>query len=353
MSAYINRMIQRFEPTGEPVAGHHGALLSPFVRSQSPIAAIDQRLAVDEQLGHGIDGLEPTSVEPEQPVVAATPQPARIQRKAASTTEPSGQPIQSIAPIESAPEGAKTTPSPAALPLDPGSLFGPTPRYFDDPPAPAPTVSPTSPVSPVSPVSTLRGQPTSSDEARPAAVMTPRVATSPDTADALTVASQARVGQEPVIVPKLDPRFVSPVAKSDLQPPWQWLTFETASNVSAAAAPQLVPHPQSPIRVPGEAPVQAPGRAPSTAQLYIVPRPRAHEPLIPEPVERAYTPTSAPSTQRASSPPDRQTAKPTPTPVAQAPRRSAGGKLTIDSISQIGPLDRHFPSRRNFRLRYR
>lgn len=333
MSAYVNRLIQRFLPTGEPTGGKPGGLLNPFVRSQSPIAAIDQRLAIDEQLGHGFGGLEPTSVDPQEAMVAPAPapQPTRIQRKAAGPIEAPKHAMETFAPPDRAPEATEPTMS-AALPLDPGSLFDPAPRYFDERPAPAPIVS------------TFRVQPTSSNEPQPTAAMNTRVESSPNRARVPQPPSEARVGLGLVVAPKLEPRSASPEAKADIQPPWQRMIFETASTVSAAAAPQLVPSPQAPI--------QAPTRAPAV-QLYIVPRPRMHEPLIPEPDERAYVQAPAPSTRRASPSPERQAAKPAPNSVAQAPRRSTSGKLTIDSISQIGPLDRHFPNRRSFRLRYR
>jgi hypothetical protein len=344
MSAYINRLIQRLLPTGEPVVGNPGGLLNPFVRSQSPIAAIDQRLAVDEQLGHGFGGLEPTNLEPQEAMVAAAPaaQPTRIQRKAMGTIEAPKPPTASFAPLDNAPQATEPTKS-AALPLDPGPLFDLAPRYFDEPAAPRYFDEPPAPAPMVSIVPTSRVQPTSSAETQSADAMTPRFMPSSDRARVPTPPSEARFGLGSVIAPKLEPRFASPDAKADIQPPWRRQTFETTSAASAAAAPQFVPSPQGPIEVPARAPA---------VQLYIVPRPRMHEPLIHEPVERAYVQAPAPSTQRASSP-ERQSSKPTPTPVAQAPRRSPGGKLTIDSISQIGPLDRHFPNRRSFRLRYR
>lgn len=321
MSAYVSRLIQRFVPAGEPAAVE-GPLLNPFVRSRSPIAGIDQRLGVDEQLGHGLGGLEaPSEALPDSPAVTASPV-ARVQRKAAGPMQPSAAPAPSLAPaspsptvepVASVPETAK--PTLAKPPLDPGPLFDPfepKPRYFDE--APTPTSEPTAPTAQsdvVSPTTTeARSLPAS---LRPAA----------------TRPSEALVELRP-----LQPTRT-------VEHHWGWL-----DAASMSAAPQLVP--SSPAATP------APARAPSPAvQLYIVPRPRSPEPLIPEPVEYPHVEAPTPSSTRQSSPAARQTQRSASTPTAQSPRRNPSGKLTIDSISQIGPLDRHFPNRRNFRLRYR
>jgi hypothetical protein len=335
MSAYISRMIQRLVPDAEPAVA--GPLMNPFVRSRSPIAAIDQRLAVDETLGHGFGGLEaPSDDVSESPMTAATPT-TRIQRKAAgpipspiqqsvsapplapSTRSPTFVPVASPAgPAADATEVPKATRS--APPLDPGPLFDPTPRYFDEVRTPEPIAL----------------------ESRVESVSTPTPATAARLLEA-TPRRDSSANSAPIDARvELPPLLPTP----NVEHHWMWPQATSASAApqatSASAAPQLVPSLPAPARAPGP-----------QVQLYIVPRPRAAEPLIPEPGEFARVEAPQPSQTRESSTATRQTHRLAPTPVAQPPSRNRVGKLTIDSISQIGPLDRHFPNRRNFRLRYR
>ena len=129
MSAYLHRLIAPEQAKTDA--------LSPFVRSQSPIAAIDQRLGVDESLGHGLAELgapEPEFAEPEfaeqpspQPSTVPTP---TIQRKIAAPA---------LAPSHAEAPAPAPSPEPLSAPvrtpkLDPGPLFDfdPTPRQFDE-----------------------------------------------------------------------------------------------------------------------------------------------------------------------------------------------------------------------------
>jgi hypothetical protein len=324
MSAYVSRLIQRLVPDAEPAGA--GPQLNPFIRSRSPIAAIDQRLAVDENLGHGFGGLEPPSDDVSEPRNTATTPTTRIQRKAAGpipapmqqsnvSAPPLAQPTRSptFAPVDSpADTAALPKATRAAPPLDPGPLFDPTPRYFDDTPAPEPIA----PESPSTSISAIAAQPLEVSSRRDS---------SADSTLLPIRTSDARVELRPLLpTPNVEHHWIWPDA------------------TSTSAAPQLVPS------------APAPARAPSSAvQLYIVPRPRQVEPLIPEPVEVARVEVPQPPPTRKSSTSTRQTHRSSSAPIAQPPSRNPGGKLTIDSISQIGPLDRHFPNRRNFRLRYR
>lgn len=340
MSAYVSRLIQRFMPAGEPADS--GPLLNPFVRSRSPIAAMDQRFGVDEQLGAGPGGLEPPSDEMLETSLVATPR-MQIQRKAAGpvprppTQQPNDLPVPSLeppkppsgfvpldspqpTPAATAPE-TSSKPTLAKPPLDPGPLFDPVPRYFDEVRAPEP-LAPMPPIQSelmTTSITEVRAIPASPrpESARPSKAVTelrPLSATVP------TAAPSSRI----------------------VEHHWGWL--ETAM---ASAAPQLMPISSAPERA-------TPERASSPAvQLYILPRPRVPEPLITEPVEYPYVEAPSLSPMHKSSPPARQTQRSAPTSFGQPPRRNPGGKLTIDSISLIGPLDRHFPNRRNFRLRYR
>src|SRR5690606_10900128 len=47
MSAYVNRLLDRFSPTASDAT----ASINPFVRSHSPIAQFDQRLDFDDSIG--------------------------------------------------------------------------------------------------------------------------------------------------------------------------------------------------------------------------------------------------------------------------------------------------------------
>jgi hypothetical protein len=333
MSAYVNRLIQRFAPAGEPAIGDPS--LNPFVRSQSPIAEVDQRLGVDEQLGHGVDGVEPTADQmPESPFDATEPAAATIQRKVVgpspvSPTQPNVAPKPSLEP--SNPPSAAfeplqgPQPSPAAdapevskprsskpPPLDPGPLFDPVPRYFDEARAPA-MLAPIGPTAPVH---------------------SEVVSTSITEIRTIETAARLEAARQPSVTSiELRPR---PLART-IEPRFAWFESPTAS-----VAPQQLPDSVEPERAPNP-----------TVQLYIVPRPRTPEPVVPEPVEYPHLegPTSAPI--RQSTAPAPSTRRSTSSPVAQATRHNPGGKLTIDTISVIGPLDRHFPDRRSFRLRYR
>lgn len=353
MSAYISRMIQRFVPIGEPpVAGGPvadapvaSALLNPFVRSQSPIAAIDQRLSVSERLGHGLGGLDSPIEEVPESVTPITPSAPRIQRKVAAPLVPSLRSDHSISAPEPAngsataipagsrpdsPQPDSSRPTPVAerphdkvsAPLDPGPLFGPAPRYFDELPAPRPLA----PASPGQSAPALTPSPITSARAREATSVLESSIEPPTNASLPTAPAPETISQLRPLPPT-----------QTIENHFAWLYTESSS-----AAPQLEQFPPTVAREPHPTPL-----------LYIVPRPRAPEPLIAEAIEPAHVEAPQPPPKRASPPTTRQAHGAAPTPSRQPPRQPPTGKLTIDSISQIGPLDRHFPNRRDFRLRYR
>lgn len=322
MSAYLHRLIARDQAPAPT--------LSPFVRSRSPIAAIDQRLAVDESLGHGLGELE--GAEPELAESLPSPQPITV-------PTPTSAPESSVATIQrkvAVPLTSEATPSlaspiapaPARAPqLDPGPLFDldPTPRYFDETriheivrESTTTSLAPELRVPPPSPVVESR--------TTPSPVIEPRITPRPLA--------------EPSIVPRpaLEPR-TSPIPAQAFAPaPAPWRPFELF-------APTLVPA-VSPAR-PDLHP-----RAPTHARLE--PSPRAHRPIAVHPAELPTTDSvqvQIPRSGQVRGGPTHVEHIPKTPPARPTPQRKA--RIDIESISQIGPLDRHFPNRRRLRLRYR
>jgi hypothetical protein len=326
MSAYLHRLIARdHAPT---------VALAPFVRSRSPIAAIDQRLAVDENLGHGLAELGESApgldlAEPELP----SPQPITVPTSAPESSTPTIQrkvaaPLSSEAAVS---PSSPSAPTRARAPqLDPGPLFdlGLTPREFDETRiheivhestttslAPEPRVLP--------------GHVVEQPRIAPSSLAEPRFAPLPS--------AEPSVARHPT----LEPRSAPSPAQAFAPAPAPWRPFE----------------PFAPIVAPSFAPSFAPSVAPSIAPS----RPGLHT-LTPsaarlEPSPRVELPTTDSvqvqiprSVQARAVPPTPERPRNTP-PARSTPQRKT--RIDIESISQIGPLDHHFPNRRRLRLRYR
>ncbi|MFO7561123.1 MAG: hypothetical protein R6X02_00665 [Enhygromyxa sp.] len=340
MSAYLSRLVQRFSPPAED----RGAALQPFVRSRSPIAAIDQRLGVDESLGHGFGEVGGAFDEPLADSPGDSAAPMRVQRKAASASV-AGASLSAPAPVatSSAANVSALPPSPAPSsveggdapaadlsprrePMDPGRLFAPFALHYDD----------------------------------PAHARDPVIAQRPAAPSKVELRTIERIveGRESTLAPS-SPAFQpsapapTPSEASPITPPHSraanvpWVVFDRHNPVDPEAPdffeiPQLEPRPITTTTTQTELKV---------VPLVVEPRQLAPAPFVPasEPREAA-TQSSAPTTtrERAEAAP-----KPKPAPRAPASPTPARGKLDIESISQIGPLARHFPNRRRFRLRYR
>ena len=326
MSAYLHRLLAH-DPSPS---------LAPQVRSRSPIAAIDQRLATDESLGHGLGELdlgEPTLDEPmlgeaseptPRPITVPTPRmdrvgdPPVLHRKSASAPTTAPSPIAS-SPLAPAPITPSNQPQPIASArspkLDPGPLFdlSPEPRSFDESRLPE-LVQPTT-------------APLARHEPRPAP---PRVAPEPI---------------EPEPASRLAPRIEAPTPTIRVDP------FE----LEPTPAPSRPSIPLAPTRSPQLEPrlEPAPRRLPlalahaELEPLAPIPRPLASPTLAaPAPVQLIQSPQPARAQTNAHEP-TRSTPR-TPERPSSRPR-----PRDIESLSQIGPLDRHFPNRRWLRLRYR
>lgn len=321
MSAYLHRLITRDQTPA--------AVLSPFVRSRSPIAELDQRLAVDEGLGHGLAQLEPA--EPELGESLPSPQPFTVPTPA-SAPESIATTIQRklATPLtsEAHSTASSTAPSTRARSprLDPGPLFDldPTPRYFDETRIHE-IVHESAPTS-FAPEPRITPSPVVESRFTPFPVVEPRI--TPDPAVEPNVSPQ----------PALEPR-TSPIPAQAFAPtPAPWRTFEPAAPIVAPAVsparPELVP------------------LAPTSARLE--PSPRAHQPIAAHPAELPTIDSVQVQTPRSVQVHIGQVdieIVPSNAPARSAPPRKA--RFDIESVSQIGPLARHFPNRRGLRLRYR
>lgn len=348
MSAYLHRLTQRFAP---PTSDGGAPEAIPFVRSRSPIAANDQL----GQFGFGESydlGSSDSLGDPAQPQIAASatsPAAVHVQRKTMGTApaaprSPSPSPAPPVAEARPAPalpgvlaptkhdlgrpvavgsparesrdrpvdhtarheHGVPASPSPVREPMDPGELFAPFPRFFDDQPShgDTPTVDARSPVT-----------------HQPAALPRPRVVELP-----------------PLVAPRAE-AVLAPWARYEARAPMQ----PGQPGVAPLELPSLEPRPASPS-VP----------QPRALPLLIAPKVADPRPFIPDPGEVARA--SSPTLPRVSI--GRVEIEVVPAQAnapaqAAVPTRNAKGKLDIESISQIGPLARHFPNRRRLRLRYR
>lgn len=320
MSAYLHRLLTR---DSEPS-------LAPLVHSHSPVAAIDQRLALDESLGHGLLPLD----EPDpQPITVPTPgadsvEPAPVLRRKAepglapspSTPSPPTQheTRSSLAPSPTHDVALAPGLAPPARPpkLDPGPLFGlaPEPAHFDEQHLDAIVSTPARARNDTRP-QVHAPAPTHAREVAPLVAPTPL-------APAPLVAPASRIDPAPRIdpTPQVEPSPASPRVTPQLEP-----------------APRLEPTPR--IR-------------PLTDNLAPLPR---LEPL-PRPRDE---PTPTPSSAAPASPASRPAPTPKPAPKAERaprptqPKRATTRPRDIESLSQIGPLERHFPLSRALRLRYR
>ncbi|KIG17892.1 hypothetical protein DB30_02515 [Enhygromyxa salina] len=235
-------------------------------------------------------------MSPVQPVVAA---PGALQP--AERPAPVDSQVRQLEqrPTESALEPDVSTPT-QRQPLDPGELFAPFPRFFDE---------------------QVRGT------------------------DVEEVAKSLPFTRPPTT--PLEPRALpsSP---------------QVTAKASPAASPWVPYEPHAPVR-PGVAPRPAPSLEPQPAGppiprlLLVAPKIATPKPFIPDLGEPARAPALGVSPRvsigrvEIEIVPTQATA---PSPVT-GPERNANGKLDIESISQIGPLGRHFPNRRRLRLRYR
>ncbi|NVB36426.1 hypothetical protein G6O69_01190 [Pseudenhygromyxa sp. WMMC2535] len=362
---HLQRQLRRFSTDGLGVgrdASSAGEGLAPSLRSRSPIAAIDQRLGLDDNPSFGLSGgsagaagLEGQSPE-QSPEQSSEPAPAgpRIHRKAGQSTPVSAAPRPAAGATAVASSMSSTGPSsgPSAAaprsrasasaasaaaservigprePMDPGPLFGLEPPSFVIP-EPALERGPTRAVEPKAEAPAARAPLPS--KARPG--------TARGTAPAPTVPAAI----EPA---RADARPAPWGVPAPGRPPRPLIVPPGGPN------PELRPREPRPVGLPGAAP-QA---APVPAVVELVPRVTTAAPapfIAAAAPSRAATPQASPaeSTREAAAP--MPAPAPAPTPARASSRAAGSGKLTIDSVSQIGPLDRHFPNRRLFRLRFR
>lgn len=331
MSAYLHRLIARDQAPA--------STLSPFVRSGSPIAAIDQRLGViDESLDVDSPSAPPITVP--SPASAPDSNATTIQRKAASPIAASPASLASPASpappssLASPPSPASPTiasPSPRALQLDPGPLFdlAPSPRQFDETRiheiVRESTTTTTTTAAPLVP------------ESRVAPRLEPRIRPSPTPVEARIAPSPAiESPTRPTLEPRTSP--IPPQAFAPTPSPAPWRTFEPLAPISE---PRLEPARPSPLTL-------------ASTPARLEPSPSAHPPI-------AVHPSELPTTDSVQVQPPRSVQVrigqvdieiiPSSPPAHSTPQRAA--RPTLDSISQIGSLDRHFPNRRRLRLRYR
>jgi len=347
MSTYVNRLFDRSAPRGpaRPTRDLH-----PFVRSQSPIAALDQRLGLDgasvddfAQLPTGPDAAASDAGAHEASVDDGKAAPrAIIQRKAvASATPPSSHALapssaSSRGPVVSAARPSSVAVSEAASPVEPAPSPSSPPRRDPEPLATIPAASakaarrgPGAPAErvrsePLDPVALFDPTPRYYDESQPEA---PELST-----DEGSESADPRSGPGPIWVVTRAPR------DGVSQP-----LFATAGALALEA----------PAYEPGASPAfeREPQRAP---QLYIVPRAPRVEPFAPAPAEApAPAPAPTPAAAPSSSPTASEPSRPTQAAAEPQPQSPARQRPSINSISLIGPLDRHFPNRRDFRRRYR
>jgi hypothetical protein len=325
MSAYVNRLLDRFSPAA---SGDMPASVNPFVRSQSPIAQFDQR-------PDGEDSLEFESVAgPEDSAELAAPDPglapSRIQRKAVSAPAPATPSVNvsppASAPTPEAPASARAlapeAPAPVVAaprrePMDPGPLFDPFRRFF------------------------------AAEQAKSAAPHVVETEPGPSPASPQPQALAFPATPAPARVPELRAPIEAPA-------PWHPLEPEVPAPTTARFLAPTKPREHAPER-PTVAPTFAP--APESEPRpnvvhYATPRANPRTPFVPDPGPGTaeFGATTRPSVHIG-----RVEIEVVPNPAsASAQSKPAPSKpLTIDSISQIGPLARHFPNRRLFRLRYR
>ena len=372
MSAYVHRLLQRFAgpraeqgPRTAP-RDPRPAGLQPFVRSRSPIATLDQRLAIDDQPSFGLDGGNVGAARSGEGDGFALPSPAglRIQRKALGASPVAASPVPA-SPVAASPSAAGSAaarpiatskrgnfrpasasspalePGSRREPMDPGPLFD----HFDS-----------------APRDFEPGE--VSEPSAPTALSTPQrvsqwVPQQPLTLEAEPVHAFDRNGLEPGEARHSPRSPLTPVAFEPGTPgaprPAPWRILEPAQP----ARPHAPPFAPSPSERPLE---PAPQRLPIPPELReqpvvsATPRPSQASPFITDPGPRVAT--SVAQATRVSIGRVEIEVVPSPSSSAAATPAAGGqaakpGKLTIDSVSLIGPLDRHFPNRRRFRLRYR
>lgn len=343
MSAYVSRLLRRYAAGPLGREGASEGQLAPSVRSRSPIAALDQRLSVADEPSYGLDA--EGSAQPAVDGHGDSPSPGeRVQRKATSPVAagptvgrgatapgPVG-PVGPVGEIPAAPTATSLGPNPSAAasvsafagdgsdalgpqtrppPMDPGPLFDPTPRSREDAPDP------------------LERAP-----ARPIAFQP-----APPRRESIPSPSQ----------PTVSPRARGPRPGVD----------DGTDRVSTPISPRV--HPFEPVELaPTSQPTTQPtGQPTSQPAMRVEPRlapPRAFVPDTPAHLVGSSAPTRVsigrvdievvPATTNPS-------ASAAPSGSAQSTAPARAGRLSIDSVSVIGPLDPHFPNRRRFRLRYR
>lgn len=349
MSAYLSRLIQRFSP---PASDDGSVALQPFIRSRSPIAAIDQRLGVDESLGQGLADARGGLDEP----MAASPEPMRVQRKAASATATAPTlaapppvtkaPAANLSPPQPSPvQPANEGPRPAELgprrePMDPGPLFAPFAlHHADDRASDDHTLTPSKvELRTIETIIDRREAAATSNNRAPALVPTPSSPAAPTpawTEPAFTPSTPTRSDAPLPVAPRL--RVVNP----------PWIAFDRNSPALPELphrldAPELEPQPVAPTRVESR-----------VIPLLIEPRRPAPAPFVPEPEPMQTLAPTRPVSESTTRTRTEIASKPTPSPRPSSAPTPQRGKLDIESISQIGPLARHFPNRRRFRLRFR
>jgi hypothetical protein len=336
MSAYVNRLIDRFSPTEADVRAH----AEPFVRSHSPIAQFDQRPGDHDSLGFDRFAESDESTDLGEP--AAVAPTARIHRKAVNASPAVHAPAPALAPTPVAPSLSPAvprvaSPTPRREPMDPGPLFDVVPRYFDAsaPPAVIPSPAP------------LELGPSSREAAPslPAPTPSKRTAVSFELDPAPRRLTPPPVRQLELRVPSIDtPRPA----------PWQPVEPDLPAR-TPIQVPLVTPTRPRPL-VPAS-PSLAPAAEPeptASPRHYASPRPPAPAPYVPAPGPRPSADPSVSARPRVHIGRVEIEVIPSATPApAQSGTSAPRQKLSIDSISQIGPLGQHFPSRRRLRLRYR
>lgn len=317
MSAYLSRLVQRFSPPSED----RGAALQPFVRSRSPIAALDQRLGVDESLGHGFADADAGFDEPTDDY----PEPGLVQRKSASAATPGlPAPTPATSPAQPTPTPisgeAAADLGPRREPMDPARLFAPFALHYGDP-APDEAI------------------------AAPREVELRTVERIVDRHESTTaLASPPARALAPLIDPLPAPGAHAP-----------WVVYDRSNSARYSEREDNFPSPESPgnfVDAPLEPRLTTTMRTKlRVVPLVVEPRRPSPSPLVPAVAPReTVAQTTAPQPSTAQ-PRLESATRPAPRlPPAPPPAR---GKIDIDSISQIGPLARHFPNRRRFRLRFR
>jgi hypothetical protein len=204
--------------------------------------------------------------------------------------------------------------------MDPGPLVGPFARHRHDPAALA---------APDSNLAQFKPTPTPG--------LDPRAPLR--TVEGLLVQGQS-TGLAPTITAPAQAPSISPRAPLPLRP--------VPAN-PAGLRPSPAPSAPAPW-IPYE---RAPAPQPRPLALVIEPRFAAPAPFLADPGEAPARPQPPPQRRPTVHERPQPAAKPAPAPRPRHPTAPANGKFDIESISQIGPLAPHFPSRRRFRLRFR